>query len=284
MLPGLRFLLAAILLAVSILVFGLGAAALLRAAHEEFASNPSWRSPRETRFAQIEETDRPTLAMLRIEPQADAAKMSDAPTGSSLGGVSAPPTAPTAAEPPAAEAEQQPVATTSPPIESTSTEAVEASAVEAPTWGDAAPVPATTDGPALTEEVKAAATEDASPPQDAPSPVDAQATQPEQSNTSPPAEIAAPVTRLASQGDQSATVVATAKADARPDNGVAKPRPHAQRAKAKRKTARARPAPQQAAAVQQPPVFPLFEVPQPQPPPQARPARKRPQATATSKP
>jgi hypothetical protein len=44
MLPGLRFLFAAIMLSISILVFGLGAAALLRAAHEEFASNPSWRA------------------------------------------------------------------------------------------------------------------------------------------------------------------------------------------------------------------------------------------------
>src|SRR5690242_6775144 len=37
MLPGIRFLLAAILLSISIVVFGLGAAALLRAAHEDFA-------------------------------------------------------------------------------------------------------------------------------------------------------------------------------------------------------------------------------------------------------
>ena len=43
MLPGIRFLFAAILLSISIVVFGLGAAALLRAAHEDFASNPSWR-------------------------------------------------------------------------------------------------------------------------------------------------------------------------------------------------------------------------------------------------
>ena len=41
MLPGFRFLFAAIVLSMSMMVFGLGAAALLRAAHEEFASNPS---------------------------------------------------------------------------------------------------------------------------------------------------------------------------------------------------------------------------------------------------
>ena len=48
MLPGFRFLFAAIVLSMSILVFGLGAAALLRAAHEEFASTPSWRAAPET--------------------------------------------------------------------------------------------------------------------------------------------------------------------------------------------------------------------------------------------
>ena len=43
MLPGIRFLLAAIVLSMSILIFGLGAAALLRAAHEEVASVPARR-------------------------------------------------------------------------------------------------------------------------------------------------------------------------------------------------------------------------------------------------
>ncbi|KJC52811.1 hypothetical protein UP09_00065 [Bradyrhizobium sp. LTSP885] len=67
MLPGLRFLFAAIVLATSILVFGLGAAALLRAAHEEFASIPARPAPREPQFAQQTETP-PVLAMLRVDP------------------------------------------------------------------------------------------------------------------------------------------------------------------------------------------------------------------------
>ncbi len=67
MLPGFRFLLAAILLSMSILVFGLGAAALLRAAHEEFAGNPAWHGTPETTFAQQREAARPVLAMLRVE-------------------------------------------------------------------------------------------------------------------------------------------------------------------------------------------------------------------------
>src|SRR3954451_18479113 len=68
MLPGFRFLFAAILLSTSILVFGLGAAALLRAAHEEVASIPTRRAPPEPVFALQDEPAQPTLALLRVEP------------------------------------------------------------------------------------------------------------------------------------------------------------------------------------------------------------------------
>src|SRR5580658_7809261 len=67
MLPGFRFLFAAIVLSMSILIFGLGAVALLRAAHEEFASTPTWRAAPETVFAQPAEAARPVLALLRID-------------------------------------------------------------------------------------------------------------------------------------------------------------------------------------------------------------------------
>lgn len=71
MLPGFRFLFAAILLSTSILVFGLGAAALLRATHEQYVSNPSWRNgPQEQVFAQAPEPAQPVLAALRAEPEA----------------------------------------------------------------------------------------------------------------------------------------------------------------------------------------------------------------------
>ena len=70
MLPGFRFLFAATVLTISMLIFGLGAAALLRAAHEEFASIPSRRALPEVMFTQ-QSDDRPTLAMLRVEPSAD---------------------------------------------------------------------------------------------------------------------------------------------------------------------------------------------------------------------
>src|SRR5258708_40351375 len=68
MLPGFRFLFAAIVLSMSILFFGLGAAALLRAAHEEFAINPSWRALPQTRVAPQTEAATPTLALLRVDP------------------------------------------------------------------------------------------------------------------------------------------------------------------------------------------------------------------------
>jgi hypothetical protein len=67
MLPGFRFLFAAIVLSMSILVFGLGAAALLRAAHEEFASTPPWRAAPETVFAQPAEATPPVLALARVD-------------------------------------------------------------------------------------------------------------------------------------------------------------------------------------------------------------------------
>ena len=70
MLPGFRFLFAAIILSTAILVFGLGAAALLRAAHEEVANIPARRAPPERVFAPASEPP-PTLAMLRLEPAAE---------------------------------------------------------------------------------------------------------------------------------------------------------------------------------------------------------------------
>src|SRR5690349_11520340 len=80
MLPGIRFLLAAIVLSMSILIFGLGAAALLRAAHEEVASVPARRILPEPVFAQQPEQPAPTLALLRVEAVEPAPeKAQDAP-------------------------------------------------------------------------------------------------------------------------------------------------------------------------------------------------------------
>ena len=68
MLPGFRFLVAAVVLCLSMLVFGFGATALLRSAREEFANLPVRRTAPQTVFAsqQLAEAP-PTLSMLRVE-------------------------------------------------------------------------------------------------------------------------------------------------------------------------------------------------------------------------
>ncbi len=71
MLPGFRFLFAAIVLSTSVLVFGLGAAALLRAAHEEFANLPTRRAPPEPVFARFDDEPMPSLSLLRVDPPVD---------------------------------------------------------------------------------------------------------------------------------------------------------------------------------------------------------------------
>ena len=68
MLPGVRFVFAATVLAVSVVIFGLGAAAFLRAAHENLASATIWR-PIDDPLAGRVEPAPPTLAMLRVEPE-----------------------------------------------------------------------------------------------------------------------------------------------------------------------------------------------------------------------
>src|SRR5690349_149530 len=94
MLPGIRFLFAAIVLSMSILIFGLGAAALLRAAHEEVSSVPTRRVMPEPVFAQQPvEAPPPTLALLRIEP-AIPAKTADTPPALALAAEPEPEAAP----------------------------------------------------------------------------------------------------------------------------------------------------------------------------------------------
>ena len=121
MLPGFRFLLAAMVLSVSILVFGLGAAALLRAAHEEFASNPSWHAAPEAMFAPPGETRRPVLAMLRVEPPASGQTASDGAAATNPPAISKPAEQATvsaaAEQTPAIPPSAEPTATASPPAE-----------------------------------------------------------------------------------------------------------------------------------------------------------------------
>jgi hypothetical protein len=69
MLPGFRFLAAAVLLSVSVLVFGVGAAALFRTAHEEVANLPTRRTPPQAALAPAFDSA-PMLATLRVDPPA----------------------------------------------------------------------------------------------------------------------------------------------------------------------------------------------------------------------
>jgi hypothetical protein len=261
MLPGFRFLFAAIVLSMSILIFGLGAAALLRAAHEEFASVPSWHAATETRFAQPSEAARPVLAVLRVEPPVAEQNAPD--------------------NVPAVAASAEPAATTSPPSEPEKVAALrpeeasppqtmpqdisksETPAAEAPAQIEPAPSPA--EAPAPAAETKVAATEDAplpasqtalpaaqtaSPAQAAPP---AQAASPASEETSAPVSPDAGIapTKIATLGGPSVTIEAQPRAKAataKPDDGIKK-RQHARKAAKRRKIAArarvARQAPQQ---------------------------------------
>src|SRR6266851_1360157 len=159
MLPGFRFLFTAIVLSMSILVFGLGAAALLRAAHEEVASNPSWRAAPETRFAQPNDATGPTLAMLRADPPDAEQKASD----------NVPPVAA-----PIVSAPAEPAASASTPVESEKIATLKSEDSPEETAKPEIPIaetspqsesaPAQADAPAPADETKIAASEHVSSP------------------------------------------------------------------------------------------------------------------------
>jgi hypothetical protein len=215
MLPGLRFLFAAIILSMSILVFGLGAAALLRAAHEEFASNPSWHATPETMFTQQGEATRPVLAMLRIDmPAVDQPASDNAPVAA----ASAEQVAATPAERIAAlKPEDSPPAAAMKP---------EIPVEVAPAQNDSAPAAA--DAPAATDEAKIAAV---SSPANETAP-----TTPEQASApaSPDTDIAS--TRIATLGGPAITVEPPVISD-KPERSVVKKRKHARRAVQRRRIA-----------------------------------------------
>ena len=250
MLPGFRFLFAAILLSMSVLVFGLGAAALLRAAHEQFASNPSWHATPDTKFAQRGDATRPVLAMLHIEPPPAAPKAPD--------NVPAVPAASSAAEPAATLAE--PVASVaapagpekvaaltlddSPPPE-TAKAAFPASETTvqnnaAPALADAIVAAVAAETSARADEAEMAAIAPIPPPPSVVSPATSQ-TAAALSDSSPASPAAEPVsTKVATLGGP-AVIVETpppAKAaSANPDRGAIKKRLQARRAAQRRKIA-----------------------------------------------
>ena len=141
MLPGFRFLFAAVVMSMSVLVFGLGAAALMRTAHEDFAANTSWRAPPEPRFARQDETASPVLATLIVRPRAaeDAATEPGSETTAALSRTGASP----------CEAAKPGVAMTVASIQSPTQVDAAAKAEPAQT-----PVAPQTDAPASTDDAK----------------------------------------------------------------------------------------------------------------------------------
>jgi hypothetical protein len=258
MLPGFRFLFAAIVSSMSILVFGLGAAALLRAAHEEVASNPSWRAAPETRFAQQGETTPPALALLRVEPQpaepmapenspaaaAEPAAIASAPTEPAASASA--PAEPAASAPTSAEPER--IAALKPDdAPQPETAKPEMPRAESPAQSDAASAQA--DAPAPDAETKIAASEQALSDKAPPDKAASEALPP--ANEAAPAvseQISAPTSPDTDAGmakiatlDDPAVVTETATpaktARAKPDGSAIKKRQQARRAAQRRRMA-----------------------------------------------
>src|SRR3979490_1472523 len=161
MLPGFRFVFAAVVVSLSVLVLGRGGAALLRAAHEGFASKPSWHAAPETMFAQQTEAARPALTMLRVDPPAAEQK---APDSAPAVAVPAEDTGPGEQAPiTSMPAESERIAVLKPedppPLE---TVKPEIEVPERPAQSEA--VPAQADAPAPADQTKIAASEQVSSP------------------------------------------------------------------------------------------------------------------------
>jgi hypothetical protein len=237
MLPGFRFLFTAIVLSMSILVFGLGAAALLRTAHEEFASMPSRRAPPEPVFAQQSEPPAPTLALLRVDPPV-AEKAPD-----NVAAAAAPAEQAQDATPPA---EPEKLAALK-PEDAPPPEAAKPDVSTAETTPAMPVASAQTETPASTDEPKLAAIAETPPPVAETAPA---AAEPAAVVASLEANVAA--TRIATLGGPAVTIEETAagKADATPDRRAAGKR--AQRARERRHSARRGRVARQAVAAQPP--------------------------------
>jgi hypothetical protein len=242
MLPGFRFLFAAIVLSMSILVFGLGAAALLRAAHQEFASTPSWHASPEPVFAQRSETQEPVsqgpvsqgpvtqapvLAMLHVEPPAAEEKAPDqvptAATPAEQPVISAVPAEPKVtakpAEPEATATPAGPEVTTVPaepertaalPPENSAppkTAKPEMPAAESPAQQEVAPAQAV--APGATDETKMATSTPASASEEVSAPTSEAASEaPEQAATPASADADIASTKIATLGGPPVTIEA----------------------------------------------------------------------------
>jgi hypothetical protein len=254
MLPGFRFLFAAVVLSMSILVFGLGAAALLRTAHEEFANTPSWQPAPETRFVQSAAAPlpatQPVLAMLRVDdPPKDASKQA-ADTDQPAPNVTVTTDAtdqPAVAAEPAPQPDQ--IAALRPadsPPETAKPEAPtsEAPATDSAPQAEAAPAPADTSA-APDDATRLAATEPAPAPTSEAAPTgsaEAVAAAPEQPNAPSGAEANTISTRIATLGGPPVTIATPAAnaASAKSDSSAVKKRRSRAELRRRRSAARAR--------------------------------------------
>jgi hypothetical protein len=255
MLPGFRFLFAAIVFSMSLLVFGLGAAALLRAAHEEFASIPSWHAAPESVFARENESTRPMLALLNVEPLSSLPKVSET-IPAAVAPVETPAVAPaetpgpgetativSVPAPPATEKTAALKPEDSPPPEPAKPEIPVA---ESPAPVEAAPAQA--EAPAAAEQTRTAAAEQALPPAqilppaNPAAPAEPEPSAPEQASAAALPETDIASTKIATLGGPAVSIEPQPpqRADAaKPDSGASKKRQRARRA-AHRRAARAR--------------------------------------------
>jgi hypothetical protein len=230
MLPGFRFLFAAIMLSMSVLVFGLGAAALLRAAHEEVASNPSWRAAPEMTFAPQPEASGPVLAMLRVDMPAEKAP-DHAPATAAPAEQAAIALTPNASERIAALKPEDPS-----PTESAKAEIAKS---EIPVAGSQAPEETVAvEVPASADEIRVAtiATNEVPPRENEPTPAQSEQTD---AQVAPTADIAA--TKIATLGGPPISIEKRSPrakvSDAKPDQGAEKKRQQARRAAQRRRIA-----------------------------------------------
>ena len=238
MLPGFRFLFTAIVLSMSVLVFGLGAAALLRAAHEEFANLPSRRATPEPMFARLNDGPPPTLALLRVDPPVTENPAENVPAAAAVPEPATDVPAPAGQTPDARPTEPEKLAALKPaePIQ------VEAAKPEDPAREASAETPAppaaatATEAPAANAEVKVAAIAATPEPAAATPP----ATSPEPAADIPSFEGSIATTLIATLGGPAVLIdEKTSTTEAKPDRSAVKKRT-AERARERRRIAAAR--------------------------------------------
>jgi hypothetical protein len=238
MLPGFRFLFTAIVLSMSVLVFGLGAAALLRAAHEEFANLPSRRVSPEPVFARHYNDPPPTLALLRVEPPvAEKADENVPPAAVPETATDVPAPAGQTPDTRPAEPEKLAALTSVEPIHAYAAKPEEpAKEPSAETPAAPAPAAAPIETPVANAEVKIAAIAATPEPAAATPP----ATSPESAADIPPFEGSIATTLIATLGGPAVLIdEKTSTREARPDRSAVKKRV-AERARERRRIAAAR--------------------------------------------